>query len=176
MEICLTCLWKEVLSPFKVRGGETQGRAQRVNLLARFVILPSSHWFHWLIVALLGMINKDEDKRWLMCIDLYRSAMATEREDDVSDEQESETDDCDTEEDEGKIIFRLGHWREPRYTVFLMFWLVTNIGVAFFIGSFAQRQDKVEEGGEDLPSNDDHRSHRSRLRHLSRASHVPGFS
>ena len=31
--------------------------------------------------------------------------MATEREDDVSDEQESETDDCDTEEDEGKIIF-----------------------------------------------------------------------
>ena len=34
----------------------------------------------------------------------------------------------------------------------------------------------MEEGGEDLPSNDDHRSHRSRLRHLSRASHVPGFS
>ena len=31
--------------------------------------------------------------------------MATEREDDVSDEQESETDDCDTEEDEGKINF-----------------------------------------------------------------------
>ena len=31
--------------------------------------------------------------------------MATEREDDVSDEQESETDDCDTEEDKGKIIF-----------------------------------------------------------------------
>ena len=33
--------------------------------------------------------------------------MATEREDDVSDEQESETDDCDTEEDEGKINFFL---------------------------------------------------------------------
>ncbi len=31
--------------------------------------------------------------------------MVTEREDDVSDEHESETDDCDTEEDEGKIIF-----------------------------------------------------------------------
>ena len=31
--------------------------------------------------------------------------MATEREDDVSDEQESETDDCDTEEDEGKINY-----------------------------------------------------------------------
>ena len=31
--------------------------------------------------------------------------MVSEREDDVSDEQESETDDCDTEEDEGKINF-----------------------------------------------------------------------
>ena len=29
--------------------------------------------------------------------------MATEGEEEVSDEQESETEDCDTEEDEGKI-------------------------------------------------------------------------
>ena len=31
--------------------------------------------------------------------------MATEGEEEVSDEQESETEDCDTEEDEGKINF-----------------------------------------------------------------------
>ena len=31
--------------------------------------------------------------------------MATEGEEDLSDEQESETEDCYTEEDEGKIIF-----------------------------------------------------------------------
>ena len=33
-----------------------------------------------------------------------RSAMATEGEEEVSDDQESETEECDTEEDEGKII------------------------------------------------------------------------
>ena len=42
---------------------------------------------------------------WPVYYTVYRSAMATEREDDVSDGQESETDDCDTEEDEGKINF-----------------------------------------------------------------------
>ena len=36
---------------------------------------------------------------------VFRSAMAAEGEEEVSDEQESETEDCDTEEDEGKIIF-----------------------------------------------------------------------
>ena len=67
-----------------------------------------------------------------------------------------------TEGNNGTLYFLCFDWQ------LILEWL-------FFIGSFAQRQDKVEEGGEDLPSNDDHRSHRSRLRHLSRASHVPGF-
>ena len=35
---------------------------------------------------------------------VFRCAMAPEGEEEVSDDQESETEDCDTEEDEGKIV------------------------------------------------------------------------
>ena len=41
----------------------------------------------------------------LLCMYVvFRSAMAIEGEEDVSDDQESETEDCDTEEDEGNIV------------------------------------------------------------------------
>ena len=56
-----------------------------------------------------------------------RSAMATEGEEEVSDEQESETEDCDTEEDEGKTS-------GPIFMISICLSSITNY-----------RQDQMEE-------------------------------
>ena len=103
-----------------MRGGEKQGRAQRVNLLTRFHFaafakqLPRKSRrlsneekkcstsrvtfkskFHYVIYVVF---------RFFTMYVVFRCAMAPEGEEEVSDDQESETEECDTEEDEGKII------------------------------------------------------------------------
>ena len=81
--------------------------------------------------------------------------MATEGEEDLSDEQESETEDCYTEEVEGKINF---------YYLLFLYWSINN------------RQDQVEEWAEDLHPDDKHPSHGGCLHHLPRPTHVPSVS
>ena len=69
----------------------------------------------------------------------------------VSDDQESESEDCDTEADEGKI----------------------NLFHCFINWLYVYRLEEVEGWAEDLYSNDNHPSHGDCLHHLPRTTHVP---
>ena len=53
---------------------------------------------------------------YFACSLFLRSAMATDGEEEMSDDQESETEDCDTEEEEGKIISFISTVRSVLYT------------------------------------------------------------
>ena len=86
--------------------------------------------------------------------------MAIEGEEDVSDDQESETEDCDTEEDEGNIV-----WKQ------FMNWSVDKQHL-FYLSVF--RQDQVEGWAEVLRPDDDDPSYGPRIHHLPRPPHGAG--